>query len=403
MGPYRSPLFGGEPLAKAFIHESSERPAKSCFDEVRDRPVRAANRRSDSGAGRRPLHRRYQARGRGLCGYRAQPRGARHHQGHRHRRGPQDARRARSLYGRGPRGLRHAQMRRRIQEPRRHRHAQTAPSGAADRQGAFCRRPDRIRGRRDPAAGQGCRRSSGGRYRYAPRRGAPRGRGTRRRPAHSRRSTRQCRARLSLWRQRSGRRGLCEGRARHPAQAHQHPAGGEPARAARRHRRPRSGKRPLHAARSLAGRVRHEGQHGGDPQGRTQAGAHPDRQCRRFVRHEVGAVSRICLRAACRALARPAGEVDRRAFGQLRVRQPRPRSRGHGRTGARRGRHVPRRAPHQPRQCRRLPVAGGADAVDAQCGEERAERLPHAAHRGVDQVRLHQHHARVGLSRRRPA
>ena len=38
-------------------------------------------------------------------------------------------------------------------------------------------------------------------------------------------------------------------------------------------------------------------------------------------------------------------------------------------------------------------VAGGADAGDAQRGQERAERLPHAADRGVDQVRVHQHHA----------
>jgi carbon-monoxide dehydrogenase large subunit len=58
-------------------------------------------------------------------------------------------------------------------------------------------------------------------------------------------------------------------------------------------------------SRALAGRVRHEGQHGGDSQGRTEAGSHPDRSCRRLVRHEVGAISRICLRAACRARARP--------------------------------------------------------------------------------------------------
>ena len=45
----------------------------------------------------------------------------------------------------------------------------------------------------------------------------------------------------------------------------------------------------------------------------------------------------------------------------------------------------------------------GADAVDAQRREERPERLPHAADRGVDQVRVHQHHACLGLSRRRPA
>ena len=53
------------------------------------------------------------------------------------------------------------------------------------------------------------------------------------------------------------------------------------------------------------------------------------------------------------------------------------------------------RAAHQLRQYGRLPRAGGADAVDAQHGQERAERLPHAADRGLDQVRVHQHHARL--------
>ena len=57
----------------------------------------------------------------------------------------------------------------------------------------------------------------------------------------------------------------------------------------------------------------------------------------------------------------------------------------------------------QLRQHGRLPLPGRADAVDAQRREERAERLPHAADRGVDQVRVHQHLARLGLSRRRPA
>ena len=96
-----------------------------------------------------------------------------------------------------------------------------------------------------------------------------------------------------------------------------------------------TGERTLHAARALAGRVRPARQHGGHPQGRAQAGSHPDRPCRRLVRHEVGAVSGICLRAARGARARPPGQVDRRALGKLRVRQPRPRPRAHRRARAR--------------------------------------------------------------------
>ena len=40
-----------------------------------------------------------------------------------------------------------------------------------------------------------------------------------------------------------------------------------------------------------------------------------------------------------------------------------------------------------------FPRRGRADPLDAQCREERAERLSHAADRGLDQVRVHQHHA----------
>ena len=45
----------------------------------------------------------------------------------------------------------------------------------------------------------------------------------------------------------------------------------------------------------------------------------------------------------------------------------------------------------------------GADAGDAQRRQERAEHLSHAADRSLDQVRVHQHDARLRLSRRRPA
>ncbi len=120
---------------------------------------------------------------------------------------------------------------------------------------------------------------------------------------------------------------------------------------------------------------------GVDAEGRARA----DRPGRRLVRHEGRGVSRIHLHAARRARARPPGEVDRRALRQLCLRQPRPQSRRHRRTRARCRRQIPRRAPDELRQCRRVPLAGGADAGHAQCGEERAGHVPHAADRSLDQ------------------
>ena len=125
-------------------------------------------------------------------------------------------------------------------------------------------------------------------------------------PPHPRRSAGQRRARLSLRRQRAGGGGFRPGRARDAAQARQQPRGRQRDGAARGDRRLRRSERTLHAACAVAGRVRLARQHGGDSQGRAQAGARPDRQCRRLVRHEVGAVFRN-MSACCTPRARSAG------------------------------------------------------------------------------------------------
>ena len=110
----------------------------------------------------------------------------------------------------------------------------------------------------------------------------------------------------------------------------------------------------------------------------------------------------VCMLHAARALGRPVKWTDERSGSFV--------SDSHGRDHdvdrracARRRRALPRAAADQLRQHGRLPRQCRADAPDPERGEERAERLPHAADRGVDQVRVHQHHARLGLSRRRPA
>ena len=63
-----------------------------------------------------------------------------------------------------------------------------------------------------------------------------------------------------------------------------------------------------------------------NPERAERQGSHPDRQCRRLVRHEEHELSRIYLHRARVEGAGPAGEVDRRALHQLPVRQPRPRA-----------------------------------------------------------------------------
>ena len=179
-----------------------------------------------------------------------------------------------------------------------------------------------------------------------------------------------------------------------PARRQRHGA----ARGARRLRRP-----ALHALCRLAGRVRHARQHRRGAGRAGQRRARADRPGRRLVRHEGRGVSGIYLHAARRACARPAGEVDRRALRQLRLRQPRPQSRRRRRARARRRRQFPGGAADDLRQCRRVPFAGRADAGHAQCGEERAGHVPHAADRSLDQGDVHQHLACLRLSRRRPA
>ena len=82
--------------------------------------------------------------------------------------------------------------------------------------------------------------------------------------------------------------------------------------------------RTLHAAGSDPGRVRQQGDAGEDPQRAERQGPHPDRQCRRLVRHEERQLSRIYLHPACGEGAGPSGEMDRRALDQLSVRQPGP-------------------------------------------------------------------------------
>ena len=92
----------------------------------------------------------------------------------------------------------------------------------------------------------------------------------------------------------------------------------------------------------------------------------------------------ICVLHAARALGRPVKWTDERSGSFV--------SDSHGRdhdvdrrTRARCRRQLSRGAADELRQCRRVPVAGRADARHAQCGEERAGHVPHAADRSLDQ------------------
>ena len=135
-----------------------------------------------------------------------------------------------------------------------------------------------------------------------------------------------------------------------------------------------------------------------------KAGARADRQCRRLVRHESAGLSpnmsACCMRRA--RSGRPVKWTDERSTSFVSDSHGRDHrvsaelaldAEGHflavrltsfGNMGA------------LSRPCR-------ADAVDLERGQERAERLPHAVDRGLDQMRVHQHLACFGLSRRRPA
>ena len=120
--------------------------------------------------------------------------------------------------------------------------------------------------------------------------------------------------------------------------AHQPAPGGRLDRAARRHRRIRRQEREMDAAFLQPGRVRPEEHAARHLQRAGREDARLDRQCRRLVRHEGRGLSGICLHPARRQGARPPGEVDRRAFRQLRVRPSRPRLRHDGRDRLRRRR-----------------------------------------------------------------
>ena len=105
---------------------------------------------------------------------------------------------------------------------------------------------------------------------------------------------------------------------------------------------------------------------------------------------------------ASKILGRPVKWTDDRS-GSLPQRPARPRPRLRRRAGARQGRQVPGGAADRLRQCRRLPrQCRPADGLDGRHAQPR-RHLPHAADRGRDQGRLHQHLAGRRLSRRRAA
>ena len=189
----------------------------------------------------------------------------------------------------------------------------------------YRRRAGGLRRRRDRGAGQGrgrgrrCSTSRRCRRSPTPARGGCS-------PAR-RRSMTRCRAtsgaRLPLRRRRSGGEGLRRGRACHAAATGQQP-----------HRRLRRWSRARRSAPTTPRRDRCtlrvgcqgvfglRGQHGRTCSKRHAGqGARADRQCRRLVRHEglrsIPNTARCCYAAQD---ARPAGEVDRRALGELPVR-----------------------------------------------------------------------------------
>ena len=341
----------------------------------------------------------------GLCLDRTlQPRPWRHPR-HRYQGRPHHAGRARRMDREGPRGrrLQPLHLRPAAEKPRRRAAVADQPYGAGDRQGALCRRSRGFRRRRNAGAGARCGRSGRTGYRAAARRDQRRGSNKTRRAAALRPHPEQCRARLSLRRCRQDRRGICRGRACDKARHRQHPRRRGVDGAARGAGVLRQGQRALHDPGADPGRCRQQGQLRKNPERAARKSAHPDRQCRRLVRHEEHELSRIYLHRACREGAGPPGEVDRRALHQLPVRQPRPVADHARRTGARCRRQVPRRAPQGLRQSRRLYHGRRARAAVAQHRQEPRQRLPHAAARRRHQDGADQHHADGRLSRRRPA
>ena len=217
-----------------------------------------------------------------------------------------------------------------VQEPRRLADGEAGAARAGDRQGALRRRPGRLRGRRDAAQARDAaeaveldieelpavvthargRRAPGAPQLYddvpgnlRPRLPLRRRRRRSRRPSPRPRTSRGSRS--STTASSSTRWSRARPSASYDA----------------------TGRFTLQ--RRLPGRVRHAQRAGRrvlkvEP----RQGARADRQCRRLVRHEGAALPGIRLPAARRARARPAGEVDRRALGELPVRPSRPRHRG---------------------------------------------------------------------------
>ena len=200
-----------------------------------------------------------------------------------------------------------------------------------------------------------------------------------RRAGRVRRRARQYLRRLLLRRHGEGGRGLRQGSPRDAPAAGQQPHRRLRHGAALGDRRVRRQERPLHAARRQPGRVRPEAPDGRSPEDQAGPDARADRQCRRLVRHEGLALSRVR-----RAVPRfqdpgPAGEMDRRTLGQLLERPAWPRSRFRRRAGARQGRQVSSRATHRLRQCRRLSrQCRPADGLDGRHAQPRRD-LSHAA------------------------
>ncbi len=185
----------------------------------------------------------------------------RDHQGHRHRGRQGDAGRARRLDRHGPRRrrLRPLHLRPAAEEPRRLAAAADQPPGAGDRQGALCRRSRRLRGRGNAGAGARCGRSRRTRHRAAAGRDRCRGSRQARRAAALRSHPQQRRARLSLWRHRQDRRGVCQRRACDQTRHRQHPRRRGVDGAARGAGGLRQGERALHAAGADPGRRRQQG------------------------------------------------------------------------------------------------------------------------------------------------
>ena len=301
-------------------------------------------------------------------------------------------------------GLRPAQDADPGAQPRRLADEDADAPFARHRQGALRRRSGGLRRRRDPGPGQGRGRGRHGRHRVAAR-GHRRARGDQARRAASCSTTRPATSASTISTATRAKVAEAFAKAAHVTRLRLVSnrivvCAMEPRSAIGRVRRR---DRPLHPARRQPGRLRPEAPDGRPAQDQARPDAHPDRQCRRLVRHEGLALSRVCRPVPCLQDPRPSGEMDRRALGQLPQRPAWPRPRLRRRAGARQGRQVPGRAPHRLRQCRRLSrQCRPADGLDGRHAQSR-RHLPHAADRGRDQGRLHPHLAGRRLSRRRAA